>query len=360
IVHGLNVKPGKPTVIAIHNGKPIFGLPGYPVSALIIFNEIVKPFIYYLYRRKIEEKKIIARLSERINAVKGRRWFLPVHLIKRKNGLIAFPIFTSSGAIGMLCKADGYIIINENKEFLNKGENVEVNLFHNELADLVIMGSNCPALDILIEMLFEKYGIKTKLINIGSMAGLEAFKKGEADIAGIHLLDPKTMKYNEPYIIEAGIPKENLIKGYKRLQGLIIRKGNPKNINGIEDIIREDIVFVNRNRGSGTRILTDYMIRKMCEEKKLEFQKIINKIRGYRWEAKTHSAVAAAISQGRADVGVGIMLSAIQYGLDFIPWCYEEYDFLVNQDNEYVNKFLECLKSKDFINELKKLPGYSI
>ncbi|MEM0232226.1 MAG: substrate-binding domain-containing protein, partial [Candidatus Methanomethyliaceae archaeon] len=88
--------------------------------------------------------------------------------------------------------------------------------------------------------------------------------------------------------------------------------------------------------------------------------KIINKIRGYRWEAKTHSAVAAAISQGRADVGVGIMLSAIQYGLDFIPWCYEEYDFLVNQDNEYVNKFLECLKSKDFINELKKLPGYSI
>ncbi|MCX8169786.1 MAG: molybdopterin biosynthesis protein, partial [Candidatus Methanomethyliaceae archaeon] len=359
LVHGLNIKPGKPTVIAMHNGKPIFGLPGYPVSALIVFNEVVKPYINHIYMRREQSKRVIAKLAERVNAIKGRRWFLPVHLIKKKEEIIAFPIFASSGAIGELCKSDGYIIVREDREFLERGELVEVNLFHEELADLIIMGSNCPALDLLIERLFEKYGVRAKLVNIGSMGGLEAIKRGEADIAGVHLLDPETMSYNEPYLLRMGIPKEYLIKGYKRMQGMMVKKGNPKNIKGIVDLLREDVMFINRNRGSGTRVLIDYMIKKMCKERNLNFQNVINKIRGYRWEAKTHSAVAAAISQGRADVGIGIMNSAIQYGLDFIPWCYEEYDFIINPDNAYVKKFLEYLKSRDFLNELTKMPGYS-
>lgn len=364
IVHGLNVKPGKPTVIGVNAGKPVFGLPGYPVSALIIFDQIVRPYLEYVYHtKKAENKKIMARLSERVNAARGRRWFLPVHVIKRDGINIAYPIIASSGAIGTLSKADGYIVIDEHLEYLERGREVEVNLFGSErdLADLVIIGSNCPALDLLLNMLFTNSGIRAKVINVGSLGGLEAVAKGEADIAGVHLLDPKTMKYNEGFLEMYGLPKECLIKGYRRLQGIIVKKGNPKSIRGLEDLLRDDIVFVNRNRGSGTRILTDNMLKKICKTLGLNFEDATNKIRGYRWEAKTHSAVAAAVYQGRADLGIGVMTAAINYGLDFIPIGTEEYDFVVSPGSykkEVVQEFLRCLNSKDFREELHKLPGY--
>ncbi|MCQ5340935.1 MAG: molybdopterin biosynthesis protein [Candidatus Methanomethylicia archaeon] len=360
IVHGLKVKPGKPTVIAIHEGKPVFGLPGFPVSALMIFNEIVIPYINYITKKKRkEEKKIIAYLSDRVNTVKGKKWFLPVHLIKR-NSIIAYPIIMSSGAIGTLSRADGYIIVDDKKEFLDKGEKVEVNLFNEELADIVIIGSNCYALDILVEIIFEKYGLKTKLINVGSLAGLEAIRKDEADIAGTHLFDPETGTYNKTFLRKMNIPEEYLIKGYKRLQGIIVKKGNPKNIKGIEDLIEKDITFINRNRGSGTRALIDYLLKKICNEKGLNFNEVITKIKGYRIEAKTHSAVAAAISQGKADMGIGILSAAIQYGLDFIPLCYEEYDFVINPNGRFNDIFIKCLRSKEFLDRISKMPGYKI
>ncbi|MCX8182357.1 MAG: molybdopterin biosynthesis protein [Candidatus Methanomethyliaceae archaeon] len=364
IVHGLSVKPGKPTVVALHQGKPVFGLPGYPVSALMIFNEIVRPYLESASSvRKRENAKILAKLSERVNAAKGRRWFLPVHVIKKGGHNIAYPIFASSGAIGTLAKADGYIVIPEDVEFLDEGKEVQVNLFNDEegLAELVIIGSNCPALDLLLEMLFKRSGIRSKVVNIGSLGGLEAVSKMEADIAGIHLLDPQTMRYNEDFVRKFGLPDGSLVKGYRRLQGIILKKGNPKSIRGLEDLLRKDIMFVNRNRGSGTRILTDHMLRKICNNLGLEFEDVIKKIRGYRWEAKTHSAVAAAVYQGRADMGIGVMTAAANYGLDFIPIGYEEYDFVVSPESlnkEAVQEFLRCLKSKDFKDELLKLPGY--
>jgi len=366
IVHGLNVKPGKPTVVALHQGKPVFGLPGYPVSALMIFNEIVRPYIESVsLKKKGEGARILAKLSERVNAARGRRWFLPVHVIKREGFNIAYPIFASSGAIGTLAKADGYIVINENIEFLDEGKEVQVNLFHDEksLADLVIMGSNCPALDRLLETLFNKSGIRSKVVNIGSLGGLEAVAKREADIAGVHLLDPQTMRYNRDFVRRFGLPEESLVKGYRRLQGIMIKKGNPKSIRGLEDILREEITFVNRNRGSGTRILTDHMLRRICEGVGLNFEETTKKIRGYMWEAKTHSAVAAAVSQGRADMGIGVMSAAANYGLDFIPIGYEEYDFVVSPESrkkEAVQEFLSTLKSKEFQEELLKLPGYDM
>lgn len=365
IVHGLNVKPGKPTVVAVHQGKPVFGLPGYPVSALMIFNEIVRPYLeHFSIKRKKGSTKVSAKLAERVNAAKGRRWFLPVHVVKREGFKIAYPIIASSGAIGTLAKADGYIVVDENIEFLDEGKEVQVNLFDEmeNLADLVIIGSNCPALDMLLEILFNRSGIKSKVVNVGSLAGLEAVAKKEGDIAGIHLLNPKTMKYNEDFVESFGLPKESLVKGYRRLQGIIVKKGNPKSIRGLEDLLREDITFVNRNRGSGTRILTDYMLKEICESRGLDFENAVARIKGYRWEAKTHSAVAAAVHQGKADMGVGVMIAAVNYGLDFIPIAHEEYDFVVSPDSlnaEPVKAFLSILKSKEFQDELLKLPGYA-
>jgi putative molybdopterin biosynthesis protein len=364
LVHGLNVKPGKPTMVAVHDGKPIFGLPGYPVSALMIFDQVVRPYLERLGRRPISAKEVLrARLAERVNAAKGKRWFLPVHVISLgKEEYAAYPIISSSGAIGTLAKADGYIIVPEDVEFLDAGEEVGVFIFAERAEpDLAVMGSHCPGVDILLDILFKKYGIRCKTANVGSMGGLKAVVRGEVDIAGMHLLDEGTMKYNFPYIKREGLPEGSLIKGYRRLQGIMVSKGNPKGVRGLEDVLRDDMVFANRNRGSGTRILVDHYLAGMAKKRGETLEKFARGIRGYRWEAKTHSAVGAAVHQGRADMGVGVKSVAANYGLDFIPMGYEEYDFLVNpasREKPAVKRFLECLGSQEFKDSLEKLPGY--
>jgi putative molybdopterin biosynthesis protein len=366
LVHGLNVKPGKPTIVAVHDGKPIFGLPGYPVSALMIFDQVVRPYLERLGRRPVSAKEVLrAKLAERVNAAKGKRWFLPVHVISSgKEGNAAYPIISSSGAIGTLAKSDGYIVVPEDAEFLDAGEEVEVFSFAGRVEpDLVVMGSHCPGVDILLDMLFRKYGIRCKTANVGSMGGLKSVVRGEADIAGMHLLDEGTMEYNFPYVKREGLPKGSLVKGYRRLQGIMVSKGNPKKIRGLEDLLRNDIVFVNRNRGSGTRILVDHYLAGIAKKRGEAPKKLVERIKGYNWEAKTHSAVGAAIHQARADIGVGVKSVAANYGLDFIPMEYEEYDFLVNpasRGKPAIKRFLECLTSQEFRDLLKKLPGYKV
>ena len=363
LVHGINVKPGKPTVIAADNGKPVFGLPGYPVSALIVFDQIVRPYIERMGgRQQSVRRTVTGKLSQRVNGAKGRRWFLPVHLLKRERGNSVYPIYSSSGAIGTLAKADGYITVREDVEFLDVGEVVEVSLFSDSTPDLTIMGSHCPGIDLLLHFL-QIEGISTKTANIGSLAGLNAIVKGEADLAGVHLLDDTTMKYNESFVLQSGLPKECLVKGYKRLQGIIVSKDNPKGVKGIEDALRPDIVFVNRNRGSGTRALTEHLLVPLANAKGVTLGKLAEGVRGFRWEAKTHSAVAAAIKQGRADMGIGIKSAAEFYKLDFIPLGFEEFDFVVNPGTKEelpVKAFLKTLKEEKFLTKLKELPGYSV
>ena len=366
LVHGLQVKPGKPTIIAADRGKPIFGLPGYPVSALIIFDQIVRPYLERLGRRPPNARNVLrGRLAERVNGAKGRRWFLPVHVIRKGDRNSVYPILSSSGAIGTLAKADGYIVVEEDAEFLDSGEEVTVNLFFNRetSADLTVMGSHCPGLDLLLELLFKREGIRSKTANIGSIGGLGAVARGEVDIAGIHLLDEESLKYNEPYVIKAGLPKGCFVKGYRRLQGIMVKKGNPKRVKDLKDVLRNDIIFVNRNRGSGTRVLTDHLLRAVAKERGVDFAELTKGINGYRWEAKTHSAVAAAVHQGRADMGVGVKSAASAYGLDFIPIGYEEYDFVVSpesRDKVAVKAFLRYFRSEDFKKMLKQLSGYTI
>jgi putative molybdopterin biosynthesis protein len=369
LVHGVAVKPGKPTVIAVAswNGKtkPIFGLPGYPTSALMIFEIFVAPLIRLMSGLPGEEHKIVkARVPIKVFSAIGRREFLPVNLVEGERGLMAYPLTDYSGAISTLAEADGFVEIPENKVFLEEGEEVEVRLFGEiKPADLMIIGSHCVGIDVLLEVMRRRKPLQAKVINVGSTGGIMAVKRGEADIAGTHLLDAETGEYNIPYLVKYGLKgKAVLVKGYVREQGFIVAKGNPKNIKGFEDLLREeDVTFINRNPGSGTRILLDMYLKEIAEEKGMSFDELRSLIKGYDVEAKSHTAVAIAILMGKADVGLGIRTVAERYGLDFIPVRPEEYDFVVRKDRlskESVKLFLDTLTSKEFKAELeRKLPG---
>ncbi|HIP63241.1 MAG TPA: molybdopterin biosynthesis protein, partial [Archaeoglobus profundus] len=296
LAHGIAVKPGKPTVLAIVDDKPVIGLPGYPTSALMIFELIVAPLIRLMAGLQKEEyKSVKARIPVRYISSMGRREFLPVNIVKSEEGFVAYPFVDYSGAISTLAEADGFVEIPENKFILEENEEVEVRLFGDiKVADLMIIGSHCIGVDVLVDIL-QRRGIVAKVINVGSTGGIMAIKRGEADIAGVHLLDPYTGTYNIPYLLKYGLKGQAvLVKGYIREQGLIVAKGNPKKIEGIEDLLRSDVTFINRNAGSGTRILLDMYLKKIAEERGLSFDEIKRSIKGYDVEAKSHTAVAIA------------------------------------------------------------------
>ncbi len=368
IVHGLALKPGKPTVVAIANEKPIFGLPGYPASALIVFNLLVRPIIGRMsgIHEYEQGRPLLARCASRIFSAKGRREFLPVHIIQdERGGLLAYPTTEGSGAITSLAMADGFIEIPEEAQFLEEGEKVTVDLFSPtvKLADLVVIGSHCIGLDILIECVRRTSPtFHAKTINAGSIGGFNAVKRGEADVAGIHLLDESSGEYNAPYLKRYGLSDEAVIvRGYIRQQGLIVAKGNPKGIHGVEDLLMNNITFMNRNHGSGTRILFELCLKRIADQQMTTTEEIASRIRGYESEAKSHTAIATAVSHGKVDAGLGIRTAAQRNGLDFIPIADEHYDFLVLKrrlDKEGVKKLLDALRSDEFRTELqKRAPG---
>lgn len=366
LAHGIAVKPGKPTVLAIVDDKPVIGLPGYPTSALMIFELIVAPLIRLMAGLQKEEyKSIKARIPIRYISAMGRREFLPVNIVKSEGGFVAYPFVDYSGAISTLAEADGFVEIPENKFILEENEEVEVRLFGDiKVADLMIIGSHCIGVDVLVDIL-QKRGILAKVINVGSTGGIMAIKRGEADIAGVHLLDPYTGMYNIPYLLKYGLKGQAvLVRGYIREQGLIVAKGNPKKIEGIEDLLRSDVTFINRNAGSGTRILLDMYLKKIAEDRGLSFDDIKRSIKGYDVEAKSHTAVAIAVLMGKADVGLGIRAVAERYGLDFIPIKPEEYDFVIRKDRlnkDAVKEFIKVLRSNEFKDALeRKIVGIKV
>ena len=368
IVHGVSVKPGKPTIIAVLEGKPLFGLPGYPASALTIFDVFVCPVLREMagLEPEVERKAVNAITAERFFTTGGRREYTPVNIVKSgSREFTVYPVPGGSGAITSLAEADGFIEIPENRQFLESGENVTVRLFSHELkpADLTIIGSHCLGIDAILELLrMRSPGITVKVINVGSSGGLAAVRRGEADIAGTHLLDDVSGDYNVPFIERFGIAdKAVLIRGYEREQGFIVKKGNPEGVQGIMDLLRGDLSFINRNPGSGTRVLLDSMLKGVAEEKDLDFEQTKSSIQGYGVEAKSHSAVAVAVLQGKADLGLGIRTVANRYELDFIPVSKEQFDFAISVDKlgrEAVQSFLETLRSEDFKTMiLNRVPG---
>jgi len=367
VVHGLAVKPGKPTIIAIADGKPVFGLPGYPTSALTIYRLLVHPVISEMAGiREVEQRTITASCASRIYSTRGRREFLPVHLIKdEEKNLLAYPTTEGSGAISSLAMADGFVDIPEEVQILEEGEHVNVQLFTSMFtpSDLAIIGSHCIGLDILLEYVRKASpSLQAKTINVGSVGGFNAVKRGEADVAGIHLLDEDSGEYNHPFLERYGLQeKAAIVRGYVRQQGLIVAKGNPKGISEIEDLLKGGILFMNRNRGSGTRILLDIYLKRIAVERKTTAEKLTSRIGGYDIEAKSHSAVAAAILNRKVDAGLGIRTAAEMYGLSFVPVAEEHYDFLILRkrlEKEAVKRLLEALRSSEFRTALQeRAPG---
>ena len=359
VVHGLRVKPGKPTIIGLsRNGKLLVGLPGFPLSCAMVFIHLIKPLLNELSGAEEEFHywKVKAMLPMRIETRGGKTWYIPVQIVDSPRGLMAYPILRGSGSASTLAESDGFIAIPEDTLFIDEGEDVEVNLFEElRLPSISIIGSHCPGIDLILN-LGEIYD--AKVINVGSLSGWKALKLGTADVAGTHLLDEKTMRYNLHMPEELGLRDEvEIYGGYIREVGFIVAEGNPKKIKGFEDLLRKDVIFVNRVKGSGIRTLID------IELKRMGIMDPEKRIKGYVYEAKTHTAVASAVKNGRADVGVGIGYVAKLYGLDFIPIREERFDFAVRRDRLYkpaVKKFLKILKSERFAEELNRLPHYRV
>ncbi|WP_229657706.1 molybdopterin biosynthesis protein [Thermocladium modestius] len=364
VIHGLKVKPGKPTVAAVTSGgKLVIGLPGYPNSSLMIFNLLVKPLLSAMQCYPLDTVKIKARLANKAEGARGRRALTPVSLVDVGNQVLAYPLPAESGAISTLAFADGFMEVPENVEFMDKGDEVTVTLFTHEYkpANLYFVGSHDLGIDIMARLL-PKW-VTVKVINVGSLNGLMAASNEETDVAGLHLIDEESGEYNLPFVEKYGKGKVVLIRGYSREQGIIIPKGNPKGIRGIRDLLRSDVSIVNRNKGAGTRFLLDSLLKRIAAEDGVSFNDLMGRINGYYYEVRTHTAVAAAVSQGKADAGVGIRAAAHMYGLDFIPLSLEKYDFAVPRSRlakDSVKAFIEMLKSPSFQNELSRLPGYKV
>ncbi|MBU4372918.1 MAG: molybdopterin biosynthesis protein [Euryarchaeota archaeon] len=342
LAHGIDIKPGKPAIIGKVFGKPVVGLPGYPASSLIIFNEFVAPLIRKMTGKNLARVQTKATLAARIRS-EGRSQLLPVGIVRG----LAYPIEKGSGAITTLSEADGFIEVPSNVEMIDAGETVNVTLFGKpEAVELLFVGSHCLGLDTIADLT----GLKMRIINAGSSGGLNAIQNGTADIAGVHLLDESGV-YNIPYLERFGINNAVIVKGYLREQGLIARKDS--SIEGFEDIINARII--NRNTGSGTRVITDLKLEKIAEQRGVSFEELINSIDGYHTEAKTHSAIAAAVKLGKADVGIGIRPVAEMNGLKFIKIADEEYDFVIPQkllESREIKLLLEVLHGKEFREKL--------
>lgn len=363
IVHGLKTKPGKPTVIAVSSGKLLFGLPGFPLSCYMILVRLVKPIVSRLTGAKTTEEKTHVKIPFKIRKGIGKTWLIPSIVVESPSGLTAYPVSLSSGSIYAITFSDGFIELSEELDVVEANSIVPFYAFSERYRTkkLVIIGSNDP----LLENLLVKTGLvhASKILNTGSTGGWLAVSRGEADIAPTHLLDPETGVYNVTFLGKYGLEKKAvLIRGYDRLIGFIVRRGNPKKIESFEDFLREDVRIVNRPRGSGIRVLVDVKLKKIAEEKGIPWSRMHEIIKGYTYEVKTHTAVAVAVKQGKADVGVASGYVAELFELDFIPIGWEEYDFLIPLDKlakTEVQLFIEAIKSLE-ISDFKFKKYYRV
>lgn len=352
VVHGIAMKPGKPTILGIINNKPVIGIPGYPVSAYLVFDSFVKPLIQrYLGIREIKEDLVDAIISKRILSSLKNKELVRVNLGYVNDKLIATPLSSGAGVTMSLVKADGIGIIPRNVEGIDAGDTIKVELLKplSSIRNTIVsIGSHDLIMDILGDMIPLTSG------HVGSMGGILSMKRGECHIAPIHLLDEDTGEYNVSYVKKYfKDEKMAIIKGVKRQQGFIVEKGNPKDIKDFKDLVREDVSYINRQRGAGTRILLDYHLKLDNIDPQ--------DIKGYNREMTTHMAVATGVKTGTATTGLGIYSAAKALDLDFIDITFEDYDFLVPYNmiqDSMVKEFIEVLKSKEFQDRVNALGGY--
>lgn len=358
LVHGIDVMPGKPLSLGIVNDKPIIGVPGYPVSAFIVCELFLKPLICRLLGLPTPVRDSIEGvMGRRVTSKLGVEEFLRINASYINNQLVAVPLGRGASLLNSVTRADGFVRIPSTSEGIEKGEKISIELLKSKSKiknNVLIIGSHDIVLDLIADMI-KVENSETTIVSahVGSLGGLNALKRGECHMAGIHLLDEETGEYNVPYVKRLFNEKIRLINLTYRQQGLIVPKGNPKEIRSLEDLCDKDVVFVNRQRGSGTRILLDDKLSELGFDK--------DEIIGYDRELYTHLAVAVAVSSEAADVGLGISSVAQTLGLDFIPVAEERYDLAIPP--EYlelpaIKRIIDLISSSDFKKRVKALGGY--
>ncbi len=359
LIHGISMMPGKPTVLGVVQGKPVIGNPGYPVSAVVSCEQIVAPLLARLLGVDPPSRpKVKARVARKITSRIGMEEFVRVRVGQVGDKMAATPLARAAGSITTLTKADGILRVPADLEGLAEGEEVDVELLRTPQEirrTLVAIGSHDLTLDLIhdrLRALGKGYGLASS--NVGSLGGLMAVKKGQAHLAGTHLLDPQTGDYNFSYVARylEGV-RIRMVHLVYREQGLMVAPGNPLGIRGLKDLTRPGVRFINRQAGSGTRVLLDFQLRELGIEPQ--------SIQGYHQEEYTHMAVAVAVASGAADAGLGILAAAKALGLEFIPIKAERYDLVIPEiffETEGIGLLLEIIGSQDFREKVGELGGY--
>jgi putative molybdopterin biosynthesis protein len=361
-VQGVNIKPGKPVILGLIQGKPVVGIPGYPVSAALTMELFVRPLIHaWLGLPPPEPETLEAMLSRQIASTLGQEEFVRVKVGRVGEKMIATPVTRGAGMLMSLVRADGIVRVPALSEGIAARQSVTVQLLRSRREidrTIVCIGSHDNSLDVLANLLKKRHPeMSFSSAHVGSMGGLMAVKRGEAHLAGSHLLDETTGQYNVPFLKRLLPEKEVvLVNLVYRRQGLMVRKGNPKGIEGVRDLDREDLIFINRQKGSGTRLLTDKLFRENGIE--------AASVQGYEREEYTHMGIASAVAGGTADAGVGILAAARALSLDFIPLARERYDFVIPVEflrSEPIECLLRILREDPECREaIRALGGYDV
>lgn len=359
IVHGVAYRPGHPVVLGVVDGKPVLGIPGYPVSAVLTCEIFVKPLIERkLGVRPKQRERIEAILSRKVASPIGEDEHLRVALGRVGERMIATPIQRGAGVITSLVRADGLVTVPRRSEGVEAGALVEVELLrHREEIErkIVATGSHDLTLDLLASRLRRTDpGLTLSSSNVGSLGGLMALSRREAHLAGTHLMDEETGEYNIPFVRKYLKGQEVVVVHLVgRVQGLMVTHGNPEDVSTLSDLAEDGMSFVNRQRGSGTRVLLDYKLKELGIEPA--------QIAGYEREEYTHLGVAAAVAGGRANTGLGILSAARAMGLEFVPLVNEQYDLVIPAEfygGDLVKPLLDLIRSAEFRSEVEALGGY--
>jgi putative molybdopterin biosynthesis protein len=359
LVHGVAVRPGHPVVLGICRGKPVLGIPGFPVSAVLTAELFLCPLMHRMLGLPLSERtRLSATMSRKVLSPMGEDEYLRVKLGQVGDRLIATPLQRGAGVIMSLVRADGLVRIPRFSEGVHAGATVDVELLRRpeEVRNTIVaIGSHDLTLDLLAGLLaHDRPGMNLSSSNVGSLGGLIALQRGEAHLAGSHLLDEETGEYNVAYVQRHLSGRDVVIMNLVyRQQGLIVPPGNPKQIRGLEDLLRADVLFVNRQKGAGTRVLLDYKLKRLGYDP--------SSVRGYEREEYTHLAVAAAVMSGAADVGLGILAAARALQLEFIPLLQERYDLIIpreHYESALLAPLLETIRGDEFRGQVEALGGY--
>jgi molybdate-binding protein len=361
LVHGVAMMPGKPTVLGVVAGKPVIGNPGYPVSAVLSFEQFAAPLVAGLAGQELPPRPTLTvHPAQNLPSKPGLTEFIRVTLGRVGDKVIATPLPRGAGTITSLVRADGLLVVPALSEGLEEDRPVLAELLVAPAdldGTLVVLGSHDNTLDLLATLLRRRdHRLRLSSGHVGSLGGLMALRQGRAHLGGSHMLDPETNTYNVPFIQRhlAGVPLK-LINLAWREQGLMVAPGNPRQIGAIRDLTRPGVRFINRQRGAGTRLLLDYLLK----EEGLDPAQV----EGYAREEYTHMTVAVNVASGTADVGLGIMAAARALGLDFIPLLPERYDLVVPQTTFTDPRFqtlLAVIRSREFQKAAAALGGYDL